>query len=163
MDPAVSAKFATGKANGIAPRSAIVGMSIPIGGTTWTSGSYDPTLTMIWTQSFKKSYFLNEVAGATLTTLDSARRPEWGPSIAGGRAFTENLGGFVEFAPTIMTNGNLEYVVDGGVALVPHRLAQFDLRTGYLKDQVGYHSLISVGYSLRVDRFLRIPGHLLHP
>jgi hypothetical protein len=154
MDPAFSVKLGVGKANQVVPRSAIVALSFPSGGSSWTSGSYDPAMTAIWTQTIGKKYFLNEVAGATLTTLAGARRPCWAPSLAGGRSLTENVTAFGEYAPTVLQNRSLEYVVDGGFALVHKKLMQFDLRTGYLKDSNGYHTLVTVGYSIRRDGFL---------
>jgi len=163
MDPALSVKLGLGKANQLVPRSGILALSLPIGGPSWTSGSYDPAATAIWTQTIGKKYFLNEVAGATLTTLEGARRPLWAPSVAGGRSLTEDLTAFAEYAPTVMPNGSLEYIVDGGVALIHKRLMQFDLRTGYLKDSDGYHTLITVGYSVRRDGFLPRLGRLRKP
>lgn len=150
-DPALSVKALLGVPNGFRPRSGILALSFPEGGPAWTSGSYDPSATLIWTQSFHKGYFLNEVAGATLTTLNGARRPEWAPSIAGGRALTETMTGFAEYAPTVLPDGMLEYVVDGGFALVHKKLSQFDVRTGTLRDANGYHALLTLGYSIRRD------------
>jgi hypothetical protein len=163
MDPAFSVKVGLGKANQVVPRSGIVALSFPIGGPSWTSGSYDPTVTAIWTQTIGKRYFLNEVAGATLTTLAGARRPSWAPSVAGGRSLTETISAFAEYAPTVMPDGSLEQVVDGGFALVHKKLMQFDLRTGYLKDSDGYHTLITVGYSIRRDGFLPKLSHFAKP
>jgi hypothetical protein len=163
MDPAFSVKLGLGKANQVVPRSAIVALSLPIGGPKWTSGSYDPAATAIWTQTIGKKYFLNEVAAATLTSLASARRPSWAPSIAGGRSLTGTVTAFAEYAPTVLQNGSLEYVVDGGFALVHKNLMQFDLRTGYLKDSDGYHMLITVGYSIRRDGFLPRLARLNRP
>ena len=163
MDPAFSVKLGLGKANQVAPRSAIVALSLPIGGPKWTSGSYDPAATAIWTQTIGKKYFLNEVAGATLTSLAGARRVSWAPSVAGGRSLTDTVTAFGEYAPTVMPNGSLEYVVDGGFALIHKKLMQFDLRTGYLKDSDGYHTLITVGYSIRRDGLLPRLVHLNRP
>jgi hypothetical protein len=160
MDPAVSVKALLGVPNGLRPRSGILALSFPEGGPTWTSGSYDPSATLIWTQALHKSYFLNEVAGATLTTLSGARRANWAPSIAGGRAFSESLTGFAEYAPTVLPNGQFEYVVDGGFALVRGKLTQIDVRTGYLRDSAGYHTLFSLGYSIRHDELFHGFGRI---
>jgi hypothetical protein len=163
MDPALSVKVGLGKANQVSPRSAILSLSFPRGGPNWTSGSYDPSITGIWTQTIGKKYFVNEVAGATLTTLNGARRPSWAPSVAGGRSLTETVTAFAEYAPTVLPDGSLEYVVDGGFALTHKQLMQFDLRTGYLKDSGGYHTLITLGYSIRRDRFLPRFARLVRP
>jgi hypothetical protein len=163
MDPAFSVKLGVGRANQVVPRSAIIALSLPIGGPKWTSGTYDPAATAIWTQTMGKKYFLNEVAGATLTSLAGARRPSWAPSVAGGRSLTESVTAFAEYAPTVLPNGSLEYVIDGGFALIHKKLMQFDLRTGYLKDPDGYHTLITIGYSIRRDGFLPRKVHLNRP
>lgn len=162
-DPAISVKVGLGKPNQVFPRSAIVSLSLPRGGPSWTSGSYDPALTAIWTQTIRKKYFVNEVAGATLTTLAGARRPSWLPSVAGGRSLSETVTAFGEYAPTVLPDGTSEYVVDGGFALTHKLLTQFDLRAGYLRDSSGYHSLFSVGYSIRRDGFLMQVRHLYTP
>jgi hypothetical protein len=154
MDPALSVKAGLGKANQIVPRSAILALSLPLGGPAWTSGSYDPAVTAIWTQTIGKKYFVNEVAGATLTTLAGARRASWAPSVAGGRSLSDTLTAFAEYAPTVLPDGSLEHVVDGGFALVHKKLMQFDVRTGYLRDSGGYHTLVTFGYSIRRDGFL---------
>lgn len=163
MDPAFSVKVALGKPNQLMPRSAILALSFPIGGQAWTSGSYDPSITSIWTQTIGKKYFVNEVAGATLTTVAGARKPSWAPSVAGGRSLTETVTAFAEYAPTVLPDGSLEYVIDGGFALIHKQLTQFDLRTGYLKDSAGYHTLITLGYSIRRDGFLPRFGHFAKP
>jgi hypothetical protein len=163
MDPAFSVKVGLGKANQVVPRSAILALSLPIGGPSWTSGSYDPALIAIWTQTIGKKYFVNQVAEATLTTLDGARRTCWAPSVAGGRSLTETVTAFGEYAPTVLQNGSLEYVVDGGFSLIHKKLTQLDIRTGYLHDSAGYHTLITFGYSIRRDGFLPRFARLTRP
>ena len=155
MDPAFSVKLGLGKPTSIYPRSLIAQLSLPRGGPSWTSGSYDAGITMIWTQTIRKDYFLNEVVGGTLTTLYGARRMCWAPSIAAGRPLSETITGFGEFAPALAADGTRSYVVDGGFSLVHNRLSQFDFRTGYLKDSVGIHGLFSFGYSVRRDGLFR--------
>ncbi len=122
MDPMLGAKIGIGKANGALPRSASVGLSLPMGGSSWTSGSYDPNLVLVWTQAIGKASFLNEVVGSTLTTVGNARRPCWAPSIAGGHSLTDSLGIFAEYAPTAFANRSSNYVIDGGFAVVHRKL-----------------------------------------
>ena len=159
LDPAFSMKISLGKPTTLYPRSAIVSLSFPRGGPSWTSGSYDPGLTFIWTQAFKRGYFLNELVGGTLTTLGDARRMAWAPSLAGGRAISNTITGFAEYAPTVLASGSSEYVVDGGFAVVFQKLHQFDVRGGYINDPAGYHTLLSVGYSIRRDEVVRTFHH----
>lgn len=151
MDPNLSVKLALGKPNSLYPRSAVLGLSFPRGGSSWTSGSYDPGVAAIWTQTIKKAYFLNELAGSTLTTLAGSRRMSWTPSIAGGRSLSQIVTAFAEYAPTVLEDSRLQYVVDGGFGLTLRRLSQLDIRTGYLRDSAGLHALFSVGYSVRRD------------
>jgi hypothetical protein len=153
QDLAFSVKALVSGPNSYLPKSAVLSLSVPTGGPAQTSGSRDPSLSLIWTQSNAHGYFLNELAQATLTTLDGARRPLWSPSVAGGKALSESLGVFAEYAPNVLPDDSRSYIVDGGVALVHGKLQQFDLRTGYLKDSGGYHTLISIGYSYRRDGF----------
>jgi hypothetical protein len=155
MDPMLGAKIGVGKANSAFPRSATLSLSFPMGGSTWTSGTYDPGTVLVWTQAIGKASFLNEVVGATLTTVDQARRTTWAPSIAGGRSLTADFGIFAEYAPTVLANRSSNYVIDGGFAVVHRKLTQFDVRTGYLRDSGGFHTLLSLGYSFRLDSFWR--------
>lgn len=153
-DPSLSVKIGLGKPGQMIPRSAILSFSLPRGGPSWTSGSYDPALTAIWTQTVGAKYFINEVAGATLTTFAGARRPYWAPSVAGGRCLSSTVTAFGEYAPTVLPDGDWQYVVDGGLSLAHKNLAQFDLRAGYLRDAAGYHTLLTIGYSVRRDGIL---------
>lgn len=154
QDSALSTKVLVSGPNRLLPKSAILNLSMPTGGKGITSGSYDPTVAMIWTQSNRHGYFLNEVAQATLTTYYGARRPIWAPSVAGGRSLTARLTGFAEYAPTPLPDHTVPYAVDGGLAYGAGKLQQFDFRTGYTKDADGLHALISLGYSIRRDRLL---------
>ena len=163
MDSATSLKVGLARANQLVPGSAILSLSIPSGGPSWTSRSYDPSITTIWAQNIGTKYSVTEVAGATLTSLATARRICWSPSVGVGRSLTESLTAFTEYAPTVLPNGILEYVVDGGFTLMRKRLTQFDLRTGYLKDPDGYHTLLTVGYSIRRDGFLPRFNRLARP
>jgi hypothetical protein len=163
MDPALSIKLRLGKPGRIYPRSAVMGLSFPRGGSTWTSGSYDPSVTGIWTQAVKKAYFINEIAGGTLTTLAGARRMSWAPSAAGGRSLSETVTGFAEYAPILLANGSLEYILDGGFTVTLRRLNQLDIRTGYLSDTAGFHALFSIGYSIRRDGLFEPLSHLCYP
>ena len=155
LDPTISIKLGLGKPTSIYPRSVIAQLSFPAGGPSWTSGSYDPSITTIWTQTISKNYFLNEVVGGTLTTLFGARRMYWAPSIAGGRSLSPAITGFAEYAPTLPANDNWSYIIDAGFSLTHNKVNQFDFRTGYLKDSVGFHGLFSVGYSVRRDGLFR--------
>jgi len=76
---------------------------------------------------------------------------------------TETVTAFAEYAPTVLPDGSLEYVIDGGFALIHKQRTQFDLRTGYLKDSAGYHTLITLGYSIRRDGFLPRFSRLAKP
>ncbi len=154
QDSGISTKVLISGPNSVLPKSALLNLSMPTGGKGITSGSYDPMLAMIWTQTIRHGYFLNEVAQATVTTYYGARRSIWAPSLAGGRSLTAHLTGFAEYAPTPLPDHTVPYAVDGGIAYVAGKLQQFDCRTGYTKDADGLHALISVGYSIRRDRLL---------
>jgi Putative MetA-pathway of phenol degradation len=156
-DVTLSAKLLVRGPNSPLPKTAVLALNIPTGGSSYTSGSYDPGLTTIWTQAIAGGYFVNEVAGAMLTTLNGARRAEWAPSVAFGRALSPTLTGFGEYAPTMVPGLCAAHVIDGGLALTRGKLQQFDVRTGYLKDVQGSHALISMGYSIRRDAVLRSP------
>jgi hypothetical protein len=150
-DAACSAKVLLAGPNTRLPKSAILSLSFPTGSPSQTSGSYDPSLTLIWTQAASRGYFFNEVAGATLTTLNGARRPVWLPSVVGGRALSSKLSIFAEYAPTVLQDRNVVHVVDGGFAVTIRRLQQIDVRSGWQQDTAGAHGLFSLGYSLRSD------------
>jgi hypothetical protein len=154
QDMALSGKVLIAGPNKFLPKSAIFSVSLPTGGVGLTSGSYDPSLTLIWTQAFRKGYFLNEVPQVTWTTNQGAREATWAPSVAGGRSLTDKLSIFAEYAPGPLADRSLPYVIDGGFAYLPGKLRQIDVRTGYSKDANGYHALITIGYSVRRDGFV---------
>ncbi len=151
-DTNASLKFLVADANRIAPKSAVLSWSLPTGAASLTSGSYDPGGAVIWTQTNKKGYFANEELIATLTTLNGARRPIWSPSVAGGKALSESVSVFGEYAPNVLQDRSLTYLIDGGFAVVRHKLQQWDFRAGLLHDGEGYHTTLAVGYSVRGDR-----------
>ena len=150
-DAALGAKVLLAGPNSPSPKSAILSLSFPTGGPSLTSGSYDPGLTLLWTQAIPRGYFINELAGAALTTLHGARRPAWEPSIAFGRSFSPKWTVFGEYAPTVLQDRSVVHVADGGVLFAPVKLQQIDFRVAYLNDFQGSHTLISCGYSIRRD------------
>ncbi len=162
-DAAVGAKMLLAGPNTVSPKSAILSLSFPTGGPSLTSGSYDPGLTLLWTQAIPRGYFINELAGVTLTTLHGARRPAWEPSVAFGRSLSPKLTVFGEYAPTVLQDRSVVQVVDGGILFAPVKLQQFDLRFAYLNDFQGIHTLVSGGYSIRRDGWGRraLGGHKL--
>jgi hypothetical protein len=153
QDLAFSAKLLVAGPNRLAPKSAILSLSVPTGGAAFTSNSTDPTLDLIWTQAIPHGYFLNQVAQVTLTTLNSARRPLWSPGIAGGKALTANLTVFGEYAPNVLPDSSRNFLIDSGLALVRHDVQQWDIRAGMLSDSGGLHPSILIGYSIRRDGF----------
>ena len=149
QDPNISTKFLISKANSFAPKSAIVSLSLPLGSAALTSGSYDPGLTAVWTQSLPHGFSLIEVAQGTLTTNAGARVPIWAPSFYVGPSLSDHLSLFGEYAPIVETGEPYAYVVDGGLEFLPARTKQIDARFGYSRDGNGVHYLFSFGYSIR--------------
>jgi hypothetical protein len=155
-DTQVSGKLLVGRPNGLLPRSAVLSLNIPTGTPAQTSGSYDPGAALLWTQSLPHGWSINEDAIATLTTLNGARRPNWAPSIATGRAVNARLTLFAECAPVIMQDDSRVWMMDGGIAVLRRATQQLDFRTGYLKDHAGVHTILSVGFSMRRDNLLKV-------
>lgn len=149
QDPGISTKILISKANSFAPKSAIVSLSMPLGSSNLTSGSYDPGVTAIWTQSFPHGFSANEVGQVTLTTLEGVRLPLWAPSVVVGRSLSDRLSLYSEYAPSMESYVPFSYIVDGGFAYLPAKTRQIDVRVGYAKDTAGTHYLLSVGYSIR--------------
>jgi hypothetical protein len=104
-------------------------------------------------QTISHGYVISEVAQGTLATLNGARRPTWEPSVAVSHPFSDRLSAYVEYAPSLLQDHSLLYVLDGGLMLVRNKTRQFDVRAGYLADSNGIHTLIGVGYSVRYDSF----------
>jgi hypothetical protein len=157
-DTQFSAKFLVAGPNSWMPKSAILSMDFPTGGQSYTSGSYDPGATLIWTQSPGHGIFINELAQVTISTLQGARRTVWTPSIAAGAPVNKKIVAFVEYAPNILQNNTLTQVVDAGLIVTKGKLRQFDFRGGFLRDDRGFHALISIGYSLRMDSLFGASG-----
>jgi hypothetical protein len=155
-DTQVSGKVLIGRPNGLGPRSAVLSLNIPTGGPAQTSGSHDPGAAVIWTQSAPHGWSVNEVAIATLTTLNGARRPTWAPSVLAAKAVNAKVSLFAECAPVVMQDDSRVWLVDGGFAVLRRPTQQIDVRTGYLKDSAGVHTLLSVGISARRDNLLTL-------
>ncbi len=174
-DTQVSGKLLVGRPNGLLPRSAVLSLNIPTGAPAQTSASYvkterisksgspiiasnfvdDPGTALIWTQSLPHGWSLNEDAIATLTTLNHARRPTWAPSVLAGKALNAKVSLFAECAPVVMQNDSRVWLVDGGFAILRRATQQIDFRSGYLKDNAGIHTLLSVGFSIRRNNLFK--------
>jgi Putative MetA-pathway of phenol degradation len=152
-DIGVSGKILLGGPNPIVPKTAIMNLSLPTGGLQYTSGSYDPSLTLLWAQNITHGWSILEVAQGTLTTLRDARRPIWAPSISVGYPLSDKLSGYVEYAPSLLQDRSFVYILDGGLLLLHNKTRQFDVHAGYLADAGGIHTLIGFGYSVRYDSF----------
>jgi hypothetical protein len=155
FDTAASVKLLVGGANRLGPKSVILAYSFPTGGSSFTSASYDPSLTAIWTQNLLHGYSLIEVAAGTWTTENGARRAMWSPGISAARALTAKFGVFGEYAPNRMTDGSWTHGVDGGFLLLWKNLRQFDVRGGFMSDAQGLHPSVLIGYSVRRDGYFR--------
>ncbi len=153
-DSAVSLKVLLDQPNRVLPRSAILSLNLPTGGVSQTSGSYDPSVTVIWAQNLPRGFSLSEVVQATLSTLNAARRPVWAPSVGAGYALSRTIGLFAEYAPNLAANHDLSNVFDGGLTYAYRTTQQFDVRAGYMADANGGGMLLTVGYSRRYDHFL---------
>jgi hypothetical protein len=154
QDVALSAKILLSPPNRPWPRSAILALSMPTGSDNQTSGSYDPAAQLIWEQILPRGFSLLEIPALTLTTFDGGRRPAWAASAWLGRSLSPALAAFAEFAPSRSAQGHFAYVVDSGFTLATTPLRQIDLRIGFQRDDAGAHTLLSLGYSFRMDRFL---------
>jgi hypothetical protein len=155
-DTQLSGKLLVGRPNGLLPRSAVLSLNIPTGGPAQTSGSHDPGAALIWTQSAPHGWSINEAANATLTTLNGARRPAWAPSVLAAKAVNAKVSLFAECAPIVTQNDTTVWLVDGGFAVLRRATQQIDVRTGYLKDSAGVHTLLSLGISMRRDNLLTL-------
>jgi hypothetical protein len=152
-DTGVSTKILLGGPNPMAPKTAILNLSLPTGGLQYTSGSYDPSLTLLWAQNLAHGWNISEVAQGTLTTLEGARRPTWEPSISVSYPFSDRLSAYLEYAPSLLQDSSLVYIFDGGLLLLRNKTRQFDMHVGYQADSSGIHTLIGFGYSVRYDSF----------
>jgi hypothetical protein len=155
-DIAISGKLLIGQPNTFSPRSGVLNLSVPTGGPSETSGSFDPGAALIWTQSLKHGWSFNEDAIATLTKLHGARRPVWAPSLYAGKGVNDKLSAFAELAPSVLQDRSTTWLLDGGFAWLASRNRQIDVRAGYFHDAAGCHTLLSLGISVRRERMLKL-------
>ncbi len=132
-------------------QSVVLNLSCPTGGPSQSSDTYDPMAILIWQQTLPKGYILTENVELLRTTVDGARRTNWLPNVAVGRAISKRYQWYAEYAPTFAKDASTLHVVDGGLLFSPFRTAQIDVRVGYQNDEAGRHNLISLGYSHRLD------------
>ncbi len=155
QDMAFGIKVGLSEHNHILPQTVVASLGVPTGSAAQTSGSYDPQLIVIWQQTVRHGFSITEEVGLFHTSVDGSRQNNWNPSLFVSRAFSGKATWFAEYAPTVVADTATLHIVDGGILFTPTPVSQLDFRVGYQNDPAGLHHLISLGYSVRLDRLGR--------
>jgi hypothetical protein len=126
-------------------------VSLPIGSNAFTSGGYDPTVEMAWTQSLPRGFSLSgNVTGASVSE-DDHRFTEHILTISVDRDIAGGWNGFAEAfrASSFERDGAPVWIVDGGATHRLGRQAQFDVSVGRGVTAAAPDWFISAGISLR--------------
>jgi hypothetical protein len=155
QDMAFGMKLGISPPNHMLPQTIVASLGVPTGSAAQSSGSYDPQAIAIWQQALRHGFAITEEVGFFRTLIDGKRQNNWNPSLFVSRAISGRLGWFAEYAPTTAANTATLHVVDGGFLFTPAPVSQIDVRVGYRNDPAGLHNLMSLGYSIRIDRLGR--------
>jgi hypothetical protein len=147
-DSTVSAKISLAGANTFAPTIAIASLSLPVGREGMTSGGYDPSLLLAWSQTTHRGLSLIEAVQGSLTTVDGEWNKALIPILGAALPVSKKLAAFVDYAPNMILNPGMAYALDGGLSYARNDKQLFDVRTGYSRDCEGTLSRVfDIGYS----------------
>jgi hypothetical protein len=151
QDLGFSVKSGIAGQNSLLPQAIVVALSCPTGASTMTSGSYDPSTVLVWHQALRKGFTIIENLSFLRTTINGARKNDWGTGVVVGRAISGKVSWFAEYAPMFAADANALHIFDGGFIYAPQPTSQVDLRIGHQNDPAGLHNFLSLGNSFRVN------------
>jgi hypothetical protein len=152
QDFSFGAKAGLSEAGNVIPQAVVASLSCPTGGDAYTSGSFDPSVILVWQQKMRRGFVLTENMGGVRTTVNDQRKILWGPGVVLGHGVTNVMDAFLEYAPSLASGVPSTHVVDGGFTYRMTPNSQIDVRVGYQQDGTGGKNLFSLGYSRRLDR-----------
>ena len=152
QDFAFGAKAGLSESGNVIPQAVVASLSCPTGGDAYTSGSFDPSLILVWQQKMRRGFVLTENMGGVRTTVNDQRKIIWGTGVVLGHGVTNVMDAFLEYAPSLASGMPATHVVDGGFTYRTTPNSQVDMRVGYQHDGTGGKNLFSIGYSRRLDR-----------
>jgi hypothetical protein len=126
-------------------------VSLPIGSDAFTSGGYDPTVEIAWTQALPRDFSLSGNVTAASVSEDDHRFPQHILTFSIDRDIAAGWNGFAEAfrASSFERGGGAVWIVDGGATHRLGRQAQFDISLGRGVTAAAPDWFISAGISLR--------------
>jgi hypothetical protein len=126
-------------------------VSLPIGSSAFTSGGYDPTVEMAWTQSLPRGFSLSGNVTAASVSEDDHRFTQHILTVSVDRDIAAGWNGFAEAfrASSFERDGAAVWIVDTGATHRLGRQAQFDVSVGRGVTATAPDWFISAGISLR--------------
>lgn len=126
-------------------------LSLPIGSSAFTSGGYDPTVEMAWTQQLPRGFSLSGNVTAASITEEDHRFTQHILTFSVDHDFAAGWNGFAEAfrASSFERDGAAIWIVDAGATHRLGRQAQLDISAGRGVNADAPDWFISAGISLR--------------
>jgi hypothetical protein len=126
-------------------------VSLPIGSNAFTSGGYDPTVEIAWTQSLPRGFSLSGNVTAASVSEDDHRFTHHIFTLSIDRDLAAGWNGFAEAfqASSFERDGGAVWIVDAGATHRLGRQAQFDVSMGRGVTAAAPDWFVSAGVSLR--------------
>jgi hypothetical protein len=110
--------------------SAAAGLSLPVGSAAFSSGSYDPSLRLLWAKGLPRDWSLSGNVDFSESTAKSDWRSAGGISVGAGHPMTRASSWFVELFGNVSSGDPSQWRMDGGFAVVPSSNLQIDVSAG---------------------------------
>ena len=152
-DIAVGTKVELYRASGHLPRVSLVAMlSVPTGHDQYTSGGYDPYLSLIWKENLTQKWGVGGTVGLASVTQEQARHWRRSASVSFTRSLPWNLQSYYEayvVSPHDEGPGN-DWSADMGLARTIGKDTQVDVAVGRAPRHAPQTWFVSAGFSFRV-------------
>lgn len=109
--------------------NAAAGLSLPVGSDAFTSGGYDPSLRLLWSRRLPRDFGLSGNLDVASVTAGDQRVIASAASLGLARPLTASASWFVELFGDFV-EGDAEWQLDGGVAILTSDDFQIDLSAG---------------------------------
>lgn len=129
----------------------IPGLSMPIGSSAFTSGGYDPALSVVWDRSMPHGFDASGVVSVASLTDHGARFTQTLAGVSFGRDFRRGWSGFWDLTVfSALTHGGASAsFADAGVQHHLGRNAQFDVSLGHRLHGAAPEWVVTAGLAIR--------------
>jgi hypothetical protein len=137
----------------------IPGVSMPVGSGAFTSGGFDPALTVVWDRSMPRGFDASGTVSVAALTDHGARFTQTLAGASLGRDFRRGWSGFWDLTAfsALTRGGAAAWFADGGVQHHLGRNVQFDVSLGHRLRGPAPDWVLSAGLAIRRPHHRRLP------